>query len=194
MEDVIKIGCPNCGAVLAVKNMPGIENKSVTCPICKKTSPFTSYKLKTAAADEEEDHTRYAGESDSNGTASAPSAGTGENFTLGKLNVLGTSLSFQLLTGRNVIGRKAEGSRANMQIPCLNRRMSREHLVVEVKKIQGAGFVHYVSLNKEQVNPTFIDGNPLEYGDKIVLKDGDIIKLPDTEIRFEIPDGEKTEI
>ncbi len=71
--------------------------------------------------------------------------------------------------------------------------MSREHIVIEVKKLPVKGFVHYVSLYKEKVNKTSIGNEPLLYGDCVVLNHGDIIKLPDATLRFEIPDGEETD-
>ena len=71
--------------------------------------------------------------------------------------------------------------------------MSREHLVLEVKKVIGKGFVHYASLYKEKVNETMINNELLEYGDSIVLKSGDKLRLPDATIVFEIPDDEGTE-
>lgn len=43
MNYVIKIKCPFDGAVLSVKNQPGIERKSVTCPVCRNKYPFTRY-------------------------------------------------------------------------------------------------------------------------------------------------------
>ena len=63
-----------------------------------------------------------------------------------------------------------------------------------MKKVEGKGFVHYVSLYKEKVNETLINGVRLEYGDCVVLKDGDMLRLPEATLVFEIPDGEKTDL
>ena len=54
--------------------------------------------------------------------------------------------------------------------------------------------MHYVSLSKERVNKTFINNTQLLYGDTLILQHGDIIKLPDINVRFEIPDDEATQI
>ncbi len=188
MDDKIQIGCPTCGSILSVRSVPGMETKNVTCPVCKKTFPFTRFKVIEKA--DEDEHTRYPGEEDHGETE----VNRDKNYTLGRLYVPVLGLSFQLGLGKNIIGRKASGSAVPIQIPCQTKRMSREHLVIEIKKVLGQGFVHYVSLNKEQVNPTYIGNCQLEYGDKIVLKHNDIIKLPDMEIRFEIPDEEGTEL
>lgn len=192
MENLIKIWCPICGSVLSVQPQPGIESKSVTCPVCKNRSAFTQFK-KIYTNDEQteypdqDDHTRYENGENTEGPSN------GVNWTLGKITVPSLNISYQLKPGKNVIGRKATGSSAQCQIPCPSKRMSREHLIIEIKKVPGKGFVHYASLYKEQVNATFVGKNQLEYGDCIVLKDKDVIKLPDIEVRFIIPDEEGTE-
>ena len=33
MNDLIQIQCPGDGAILTIKNQPGLENKNVTCPV-----------------------------------------------------------------------------------------------------------------------------------------------------------------
>lgn len=191
--NVIKIKCPCCAAVLAVKAQPGIENKNVTCPVCKQSSSFQLFKK---IAEKKSDSTEYPGEhTDYESCHTETQINSDVNYTLGKLKVQGLGFSFRLKVGRNVIGRKATASTADIQIPITEgKHMSREHLVIEVKKVAGKGIVHYASLYKEKVNPTAINNILLEYGDSIVLKSGDKLKLPDATIIFEIPDDEGTEI
>ncbi|MCH5311611.1 MAG: FHA domain-containing protein [Prevotella sp.] len=194
MDEIIQIKCPFDGAVLSVKNQLGIESKHVTCPICKHKYPFTQFKrvIQSLSNDDpdteypDDEHTSYRGEETELDQV---------NFTLGKLKLLGTGISYQLKPGRNVIGRKGTKSIANFQIDIAEKRtMSREHVVIDVKKVPLKGFVHYISLFKERVNKTYIGNNLLLYGDCIVLNHGDIIKLPDASLQFEIPDDEATEI
>lgn len=196
MDDIIKIKCPYCGAVLSVKNQAGIESKSVTCPICKQKSPFKDFKKIIENPNDE--RTQYPGDDEKTSykTSSDPGTdiGTGLNFTLGKLRVMPSGPSFQLKPGKNIIGRQASKSIADYQIPTdPSKRMSREHLIIDIKKVPGKGFVHYASLYKERINPTFIGSEQLEYGDCVILNHGDIIKLPDVNVKFEIPDDEGTE-
>lgn len=184
MDDLIYIKCPFDGAVLSIKNQPGVESKNVTCPVCNHKFPFSQFKrvykkegIETGGSGDGE--TQYD---------------TGKCL-LGKLTVVGTGTSYQLMPGRNVIGRKGTKSNADFQIDLAEKRsMSREHLVIEVKKVPSKGYVHYVSLFKEKVNKTFIGEEPLLYGDCVVLNHGDIIKLPDATLKFMIPDEEATEI
>lgn len=188
MEDIIQIKCPFDGAVLSVRNQPGIETKNVTCPVCGHKYPFSQFRRVKAAAYGQDPDTVYPGE-EKTATELPPA----EDFTLGKLLVMGSDVAFQLRPGRNVVGRKASKSAADFQIDTAEgRRMSREHIVVEVKKVPGRGFVHYLSLFKEKVNPTFVGDDPLLYGDCIVLSHGDILKLPDAFLKFVIPDDEGT--
>lgn len=199
MNEIIKIKCPFDGAVLSVRYQEGIEKKNLTCPICKNKYPFTQFKRLGAFTDGDDSGTEYPdkGRNDdtdlgklSEKTTIGPSE---ENVVVGKVTVCGTSKSFQLRPGRNVIGRKGTTSRADFQVDTGEKRsMSREHLVIEVRKVAGKGFVHYASLFKEQVNETFIGNEQLYYGDCVILKHGAMIKLPDAILKFEIPDNEGT--
>lgn len=198
MDEIIQIKCPFDGAVLSVRNQQGIETKNVTCPICKKKFPFTQFRRVYSTQTGDDPDTEYPeGRRNNGGSVEEPTSTElpKMNFTLGKLNVVGTGVSFQLKPGRNVIGRKASTSQADFQIDTAGSKfMSREHLLVEVKNLPSMGFVHYVSLLKEKLNATFIGNDQLIYGDCIVLNHGDTVKLPDAVLKFEIPDEEGTEI
>lgn len=197
MDEIIQIKCPFDGAVLSVKNQPGIETKNVTCPVCRHRYPFTQFKRVAPPVRSNESDTEYpVGEDRTSYEAEEKTKiGNRPNYTLGKVTVVDSGLSYQLRPGRNVIGRKGQKSGANFQIDTADKRsMSREHIVIDVKKHPVKGFVHYVSLYKEKVNQTFICNEPLLYGDCIVLNHGDLIKLPDATLRFEISDGEETVI
>lgn len=200
MDEIIKIKCPFCGTVLSVKNQPGIEKKHVTCPICKNKYPFTEFKRVSPGAtyNNEEPDTEYPETDDTirhSGNDKTETQLPQMNFTLGRLKVVGTTTVFPLRTGRNVVGRKSEKSQADFKIDTAEKRaMSREHILIEVKKLPVKGFVHYVSLYKKEVNKTFIGNEPLVYGDVLILGHGDVIRLPDATLKFEIPDDEATEI
>lgn len=182
----IKTKCPHCGAPLTFANASGIEHKRLSCPVCKGSFRFFKRIEDNNRAEEP---TEYPGES--------PTRINEEmNYTLGQLKV---SLSgvpvFRLKIGKNLIGRKSANSIADFQIPITeSKRLSREHLVIDVKKVPGKGFVHYASLYKQQINATFISGERLAYGDCVILKHGDILNLPDISVRFEIPDEEETDV
>lgn len=199
MDDIIQIKCPFDGAVLSVRNMPGIESKNVTCPICKHKFPFTQFRrVSPVPGNEEDPQTEYPFQRDNianSDTERTTAIAGAPNFSLGRLLIPGSGIYFQLKPGRNVVGRKGQKSMADFQIDTPDKRnMSREHLIIEVKKIPVKGFVHYASLFKEKVNKTFIGSEQLLFGDCIVLNNGDLIKLPDAILKFEIPDEEATEM
>lgn len=212
MDEIIQIKCPFDGAVLSVKKQPGIESKNVTCPVCKHKYPFSQFKVVVKNANNEDSKTEYPNRpsasddrtSYGNGDDNTQYAGKEDgrtvinwerNLIVGKLAVIGTGISYQLKPGRNVIGRKASNSTADFQIDTAEKRnMSRDHIVIEVGKVPGKGFVHYLSLYKEKVNETFVGNERLLFGDRVILHHGDVIKLPDAGLKFEIPDSEATDI
>lgn len=201
MESLIQIKCPWCSAVLSVKNQPGLERAMLTCPVCGRKQPFAAYKkvdlkslqgLKNQSASD--------GETQLPGMPEKP-VQTPENhsdnlpMTIGVLRHLPSMTKYELVMGNNVIGRKANSSKATIQLETgEGHRLSREHVIVEVKNVPQRGIVHYISLYKEKVNPTKIGDLDLAYGDKVKLNHGDVINLPDVSLRFEIPDEDSTEL
>lgn len=193
-ENIVRIRCPYCRKLLAVEKQPGIETKTVTCPVCKKRNPFTAFEK----VEINQDRTIYPGQNRNMGQDSNSDETIKGNLFSGKIGKLvlvnDRNTVFKLSIGRNVLGRLSQSSHADIQIPTDDRnRMSREHLVIEVKEIPGKGFNHYVSLYKQKLNPTFISGEKLEFGDRVILKDNDIIELPDVKLKFIIPDIDKTD-
>lgn len=197
MNEIIQIKCPFDGAVLSVRHQPGLEAKNVTCPICKHKYPFTQFRRVTSDTGNDDSPTNYPDgfERTRYGNEEPTELCVQQDYTLGRVRIVGSGKSYQLRPGRNVIGRKGVKSNADFQIDTAEQRaMSREHILIEVKKVSGKGFVHYISLFKEKVNKTYIGNEQLFYGDCIVLKNGDIIKLPDASLKFEISDNEGTDI
>lgn len=177
METTIK--CPKCSAIITLKTQSELKGKMIKCPACKEIQMFESYKTTT-----DNDYHTEVGEFD--------------NFIIGELHVVNARLEpFKLKIGRNVIGRKADSSKADIQLPVNmgKSRISREHIVIDVNKVIGIGYVHSVSLYKEKVNDTYINNEKLLAEDSLILSDGDIIMLPDNMcIKFIIPDSDLTDI
>lgn len=194
-EEIIRIKCPRDGSVLTVRRVEGIESKYVTCPICKTKMRFGDFKIVTSGESDNtqyggsDDHTQYGGSDDHTQYGGAKQ--TPSQQSIGRLTVKETGRSYQLRPGVNIIGRWASKSAATIQLECPSRRMSREHLVVEVKRLPHEGYVHYARLYKSGVNATFINGLELAEGDVIILRHGNVIGLPDVELVFTVERGDE---
>lgn len=189
MDEIIQIKCPFDGAVLSVRNQPGIETRNVTCPICKQRYPFTKFRRITKPDTENDPPTEYPDTEATSLDEETTITKLQETDTpVGILRLLGTRTVFKLHEGRNVVGRKAANSKADFQIDTgAKRGMSRSHLVIEVKMVEGRGAVHFISLAQEKVNKTLVADRILVYPDSMELNHCDILRLPDASLRFEIP-------
>lgn len=181
-----------CGHVLQIPRIDDMEKLKkgrIKCPICNKIVPFSEFTII-----ERKNNESTITDEESNLTENT--IGVTPNFTLGKLTFEPPTLSpITLKVGSNIIGRKCSGSTADIQIPIANesKRTSRDHINIEVKSINGRGYVHCVSLCKERVNTTYRNDKPMQYGECFVLKNGDVLKLPDSTITFVLSDPNDTE-
>lgn len=179
MQNTVRIKCPNCGVILTVKYFQGIEAKAITCPVCKKTNIYTDYKKpvspnKQTQANHGEDTTSL---NEKTQPGQSPIGG------IGRIALPEIGKYYQLKTGLNIIGRKAQTSSANIQLDTDDRTMSRSHCAIEVKKLSNGGYIHYLS-NSKNKNATYVNGQKLEDGDRIILQGGENIKLGNSTIKF----------
>ena len=175
----LRVRCPNDKSILPIYDQPGIEKAFITCPICGKRMPFKSFQIVDDTVSDIDDipegETEVVLSSD-------------QYHRLGTLKDMSTDDIYKLKRGKNIIGRKSTDSSADIQLPCgESKRMSREHLVIQVDGNSVEGYVFYASLYKAKENATYIGDAKIEYGDSIILNDGDIIKLPDKTIVFNVP-------
>lgn len=61
-QDILCLKCPFCSTVFRVRNVPGIEEKNVTCPVCKRNAKFVNFKM--IMPDEAGDETDLGEETD----------------------------------------------------------------------------------------------------------------------------------
>ena len=186
------IRCPFCSAGLKFTPKPGAEPKNLKCPNCHQLQPFSAYKAYSPNAAPKPGYPT-GGDTDTQLPGFGAMAGSVQR--IGRIKLLDGNKLFQLRIGRNVIGRKAASSQADIQIDTgEGRGMSREHIVILVDTSMGAGYAHKLSLFKKQVNDTFVDGQKLFYGDTLLLKHGMTIKLPDAVLMFDMPDSDATSL
>lgn len=175
MPELIKVECPNCKSLLSINRMPGIEEKLLTCPICRFKSKVSVY-LQGGL---------------SKGGYGADDEPTQVNFvisdekqpTIGSLYI--GDKEFALKKGQTLIGRMASTSRADMQIPTEDLYMSRNHAYIIVRETKG--HVEHLLRPATPKNPIKVNGKVLQQGDIVVLNWGDKLIFGHTEIIFELP-------
>jgi len=91
---------------------------------------------------------------------------------------------FPLKEGRNILGRKAPSSQADIQIEEKKPYMSRMHALIEVHVFDGKPKVS-VS-NYQNKNATFVDDQRLYDGDVVNLQNGSRITIGETFLTYEL--------
>lgn len=195
---IIKIICPVCGAMLKLNEAPGLESKNVKCPVCNTTTGFKDFRrvadnptdpgqkpkprphapnFNPAANAADDDATKMLDESTRLNQARTTRPGA----------LRSGSLVFPLQMGQNIIGRQCSSQQPTIQLPCPeNKRMSRKHLVIDVATTPDGGLSHVASLYKQQTNSTYINGQQLMFGNRIVLNNGDRITLPNFDLEVSL--------
>lgn len=204
MNEFIQKKCPTCGAILTIRNQAGIQNTTVTCPVCHNTYPFIQMKdvavpgrVQTPPPHKTPDFNgAYPGYS------SAPPASSGVPPRQGipaqrpprpygqpsqghyaMLLNQRTQERYPLLIGSNIIGRYSASSSANVKINTGGSlKMSREHLLIDVNTDAYGGLQFTASLCKPNCNETYINGNRLYFGNRMPIIPGMQISLPDASL------------
>lgn len=179
LQDTAKIKCPNCGVVLTVKYFSGIESKTITCPVCKKANVYTNYRKPASASKplQTDDEEKTVKPEEKTIPAQNPVGG------IGRLLQPETGKVYLLKMGLNIIGRKAHTSSADIQLDTDDKTISRNHCAIEVKKLSNGSYIHYLS-NSKNKNATYVNGEELKDGDRIILQGGESIKLGNSTISF----------
>ncbi len=187
--EFVRVKCPNCGAVLTIKNMIGLENKSIPCPVCKKTSRYVDYKKPNQQTSQyDTDITTITGDGTQLGNNSHNNL---IHKSIGKLKKPGTNGLYSLSPGKNTIGRKAQSSNATIQIDTDDHYMSRIHSVIEVCKKQNGDYIHCLS-NAQNKNATYVNSLKIEKDDRVVLHGGDTLKMANTVLQFVFDSEDET--
>lgn len=194
-EDISMVKCRHCGSVLKIKShlFNTVDDKKIKCPTCHEIS-LLSQCVRLSSANQNEKSVYQYPNHNGNGSTTYDGADHTElsdttkkkpKNVIGVLKIEGSNNVYQLLKGRQIVGRQASSSQAQIQINMGDaRRLSREHLVVEVQSDAQGGFRHIASLCKEKLNATFINNDKLDFGDRVILRNGDIIRLPDITMVF----------
>ena len=186
-----RIKCPNCQVILDVTNSMNEPVKQITCPQCKailqvKFPPQqvpleaeTYYAPKESVADSGE--TQLSG----SGYGATQLATPKEKAESSRARLIFEDKPYFLEDGQNIIGRKGNTSKADVQIATDDRYMSRQHCSITVTSLPD-GTKEAVFSNYQNKNLTTIDGQEIEKGDAIRLVNGNHITMGHTTVVFKI--------
>lgn len=165
------VKCPKCSSILQVKNN-GEKVKNITCPICK--SPLQ------VLFPDDEGKTIYEGVPDDGRTIFPTIQKTESSCVL-----VVDDKEYELVLGKNTVGRKASTSLASLQFHTADMYMSRHHSIINVRRIAD-GSLRVSVKNYENKNKTLVDGHPLERDDEVILHDGSVILMGKTQVLFKL--------
>lgn len=185
-----RIICPQCRAVLDVRNSKNEEVKQITCPSCK-----TLLQVKFAPQQEPIEAPTYIAPSPSQSALDGETQLAGAGYAATQLGtspkskatakLLFHGVEYELEEGQNIIGRKGTTSKATVQIDTDDRYMSRQHCSITVKTLPD-GVKKAVLSNYQNKNLTSVDGQEIETGDAIRLTDGNAITMGHTTVTFKL--------
>ena len=186
MIDTIKIKCPVCGSILQIKNQPDLDKKSITCPTCEQKSKIADCK-RIVEKNIDNDATQYNAKNEKSDEDTT--IGTSPVAPLGRLVNNQNGSIHQLKLGRNTLGRKISNPLSSVTIPIdevqTHNTMSREHAIIEVTRLSNGSYRHFL-YNWKNKNGTYVNGMQVAEGERLVLNDGQIIKLGQVLLRFEL--------
>lgn len=177
----IFIVCPECRQQLSFTEVPGYQNMVVECPRCHFKANASVYQSGAQA--------RGGQGADDDSTHLVNTHGLASDT--GQIRVKESGEIKPLKTGSNVIGRHAQSGTADIQISD-DKFMSRRHVQIDVVKKPGGYAHHLVELNSKNV--VVLNGKPINRGDILVLKFGDVLTLGTTDVILEPNDEDATEL
>lgn len=187
-----RVKCPQCNAVLDVKNSKNEEVKQITCPSCQtwlqvrfapQQKPIEAHTfLETPQSPQSLDNgeTQLAA-----GMSGATQLNISESQTHTHAELFYGGVNYPLVEGRNIVGRKGNTSKATVQIETADRYMSRQHVAIEVTTLPN-GTLKVLLSNYQNKNLTSVDGQPIETGDAIRLTDGNAITMGHSTLTFKL--------
>lgn len=166
--------CPQCGKQLIVTAPDNVSQGSVKCTQCGHK--FTVTFPPTWSGPQQPPQTPFAGDD----KTILPQGGKMEEPGF----IMFNGQPFQLEIGQNIIGRAAMGSPANVQIPTPDIYCSRQQAVINLVRMRDNTLCAYIK-NFKNKNTTLVNGVVLQEGDEIALRDGDWIRMGDTNVQFQ---------
>ena len=174
-NEKLKVQCPNCKAVLTLKiGVDASADILILCPRCKVKTRLSLMQrvLRKAETEPLEEETEFEAP-----TLIRPDRSCMKSYLLD----VKTGKKYNIKEGVHLFGRMTYKAPPLADIPIETDDMgvSRAHFYLE-KKVSNRVVIY----NAKNMNTTYVNSEPLESGDKMILKNGDMIITADTKLKF----------
>lgn len=164
--------CPICKSTLNVNNSKNEHVKIIKCPVCASQLRVKFEMEETADDDSDTDYSSF----------NTDKTIIPDKLMFSKAYLVFEGTRYELSEGRNIVGRKAKSSTADVQIDSGDLYMSRSNSVINVRKTN-MGLVVSVA-NCENKNPILVGKVKLQDNDEFALKNGDTITMGRTILKL----------
>ncbi len=185
--EIKRVQCPQCNTVYDIKNSKGETEKIFACQKCQK---MLRVRFSNPVVNNDEPVDAIPVDPNSQGRtilAGQQPGITNNTVLLNKAVTRGVlcvgDKEYKLCEGKNTVGRKSVNSTASLQLDVNDLYMSRRHAII---RCVNAGKPTYKAIisNDQNKNITYINGNPLEKDDELILTNGCEIKMGDTVVVY----------
>ena len=175
------IKCDSCGLTLNVPQRNGEPVRVIRCPNC-------SHQLRVEFDPQPKDssETVYGGGMANNHQPQPSEDGAtiyAQKKIISKGMLMCNGKRYPLHNGRNVVGRKAPSSEADVQIDSIDRHISRQHAIIKMSRVADGSLRALISCTKDRLT-TIVGGQSLAVGDEIVLTSGITLVLGETSLLY----------
>lgn len=169
--EIKRVKCPQCRTIYEVKNSKGEPEKIFACKECG-----TMLRVRFSAPGEQPMGIVDVDPQPSGSTVYGPTKGAKGVLLVG-------GKTYALSEGLNTVGRQSAKNTASLQLAIDDPYMSRRHAKIVCTNLGKPTFKAVLS-NDQNKNDTLVDGVLLKAGEEVVLTDGCVIKMGDTEVVF----------
>ena len=175
------VKCDSCGLTLNVPQKNNDPVRIIRCPNC-------SHQLRVEFGPQSEDsgETVYGGGKTNNRQSQASEAGAtiyAQKKIISKGMLKCDGKLYPLHIGRNIVGRKAPSSEADVQIDSIDRRISRQHAIIKMTRVADGTLRTLISCTKDRLT-TIVGGQSLSVGDEVILTNGINLTLGQTSLVY----------
>ena len=175
-KEIVKRVCPKCNTRLKITRTEGLKKMDVPCPVCGNN--FTVFFDVPPPPMQGAAQRNTAPQPYGSGSGSHTQILNPNERSIVKCTLTCNGQVFNLVPGRNVVGRMSPSSTADIQIPTADRNMSRRHASIFVKPNK----VTIQKFGDNAQSVLIVDGMPLQVADEVKVLPGSIIIMGRTQM------------